>query len=284
MKTYFETQRRRGDKSGATPRHRAFTLVEMIVVIAVIALLAAFLLPVLGRVKQIAHRTECASNLRQWAIAFGSYVDDNDEYIPREGSTPDGRVQRENWAHVQASISRDVWYNALPDQLSQKPARNYASADAEIRAGFYKNRLFHCPSARFPTYAATDNAVYFSLTMNSKLIQEPISNDKATIKATAILRPAETVIFLDARVSDKEPKVHQFQLNTDLGQPSAFATRFAARHQTLGNLAFADGRVASHRGPEVVETRPGEKCGMAIYPGGPVFWRPDPLDNPNTLD
>ena len=284
MQTHFQTHTRPGDKSRATPRNRAFTLVEMIVVIAVIAILAAFLLPVLGRARQVARRTECASNLRQWAIAFNSYVEDNDQYIPREGCSRDGRVSRENWADVRNSISRDVWYNALPDQLGQTQAREYASPEPEIRAEFYKNRPFHCPSAKFPTHAATDNAVYFSLAMNSKLIQEPILNERASINVNTIVHPAETVIFLDARVSDKEAKVHHLQLNTDLGQPSAFATRFAARHQTLGNLAFADGRVMAYRGSEIVETRPGNACGLAIYPGGSVFWRPDPLDDPNTLD
>ena len=284
MKTCCQTQTRLGDKSRATTSNRAFTLVEMLIVIAVIAILAAFLLPALGRAKQSARRTECASNLKQWAVAFSLYVDDNDQFIPREGCSRDGRVSRENWANVRDSISRDAWYNALPDQLGQTPARKYASPEPEIRAEFYKNRLFHCPSAKFPTYAATDNAVYFSLTMNSKLIQEPISNDRASIEFNTILRPAETVIFLDARVSEREAKVDPLQLNTDLGQPSAFASRFAARHQRFGNLGFADGHVTPHRGPEVVETRPEKKCGLAIYPGGSVFWRPDPLDDPNTLD
>ena len=285
MKTCCQTHIRLGDKSRATASNRAFTLVEMLVVIAVIAILAALVLPVLGRAKQSARRVECANNVKQWALAFNSYVDDNDQYIPREGCGSEGRVWRENWANVGDAKSRDAWYNSLPLQLGQTPARKYVSDKPEVRAEFYKNRLFHCPSAKFPTYAATDNDVYFSLAMNSKLIQEPISNDRASIKADTILRPSETVIFLDARVSDREAKIHHLQLNTDLGQPSAFATRFAARHQTFGNLGFADAHVAPHRGTEIVETRPTKApCGMAIYPGGSVFWRPDPLDDPNTLD
>jgi len=284
MKTYLQTHPRLPVKPGATSANQAFTLVEMLIVIAVIAILAAIILPVLGRAKESARRTACASNLKQWAFAFHCYVEDNEQYIPREGYGNDGRVRRENWANVRDADSRDAWYNSLPDQVRQTPARKYASPEPEIRGDFYKNRLFHCPSAKFPTYAATDNDVYFSLAMNSKLIQEPISNDRASIKANTILRPAETVIFLDARVSDREGKIHHLQLNTDLGQPSAFATRYAARHQTFGNLAFADAHVTPHRGSEIVETRPGNACGLAIFPGGAVYWRPDPLDDPNILD
>jgi prepilin-type N-terminal cleavage/methylation domain-containing protein/prepilin-type processing-associated H-X9-DG protein len=284
MKTRFETLMGLANKQPAICKNRGFTLVEMLVVIAVIAILAAFLLPVLARAKEKARRIQCANNLRQWAFAFSCYVEDNDQYTPREGWGRDGRVRRENWANIRDSISRDVWYNSLPDQLNQAPARKYASPEPQIRAEFYRDRLFHCPSARFPTYAETDTDVYFSLTMNSKLIQEPILNERASINVNTIVHPAETVIFLDARVSDREAKIHHLQLNTDLGQPSAFATRYAARHQRFGNLAFADAHVTPHRGSEIVETRPGNACGLAIFPGGAVYWRPDPLDDPNILD
>jgi len=59
-----------------------FTLVELLVVIAVIAMLMAILLPALRKGKQLARRIRCGSNLRQLAIGWGLYLGDNDGYFP----------------------------------------------------------------------------------------------------------------------------------------------------------------------------------------------------------
>src|SRR5688572_7186594 len=79
---------------------RGFTLLELLVVIAIVAVLAAIILPVLGRAKEKARAVQCLSNIKQWGTAMIVYADENEDYIPREGFRRDGQVRRDNWAHV----------------------------------------------------------------------------------------------------------------------------------------------------------------------------------------
>ena len=61
---------------------RAFTLLELLVVIAVIGALAALLLPVFGRVQESGRATVCLSNLHQIGVALQLYVQDNRNRLP----------------------------------------------------------------------------------------------------------------------------------------------------------------------------------------------------------
>jgi len=62
-------------------KQKGFTLIELLVVIAIIALLMAILMPALNRVKKQAKSVACQTNLRQWALIFSIYMDENDGYF-----------------------------------------------------------------------------------------------------------------------------------------------------------------------------------------------------------
>jgi len=63
-------------------RSPGFTLIEFLVVIAIIALLAAMMLPALARAKVKAQMIACVNNLRQIGVATGLYVEDNESRYP----------------------------------------------------------------------------------------------------------------------------------------------------------------------------------------------------------
>lgn len=103
-----------------------FTLIELLVVIAIISLLAAILFPVFGRVRQLAHRNTCASNMRQLGLGMLQYSQDYDETYPKAFA-----YSNKFYGNAEA------WDTQIQPYLGQKVA--------------YLNRaaLFQCPDDQF---------------------------------------------------------------------------------------------------------------------------------------
>jgi prepilin-type N-terminal cleavage/methylation domain-containing protein/prepilin-type processing-associated H-X9-DG protein len=92
----------------------AFTLVELMVVLAIIVVLAALLLPVFSRTRDKARAIQCLGNLRQWGIALHLFTVSNDDFLPGEGKPTPLESDLRNPAYK-------AWYIELPAQMRLPP-------------------------------------------------------------------------------------------------------------------------------------------------------------------
>ena len=197
--------------------NRAFTLIELLLVMAVTGVLAAMLLPALARAKEKSRATQCLANLRQWGLAYRLYADDHDDFLPRRGQG----------VQVLTQIGRpEDWFNALPVYFGltsfQLMVTNRATPSAHSQS------VFICPAAKTP-----GGTYFLPYGMNMNL--SPWNLPLAT-RFGSVVQPVCVVEMADA----PGPYASTY--------PSTRPYSIVARHAGRINLLFLAGEVQSFAG------------------------------------
>lgn len=144
----------------------AFTLVELLVVIAIIGVLAALLMPALGRAKEEARATACLGNLHQIGLALQIYVQENHNKLPvmYDAPTTNATINQVLLAQLGntnvlccPSDFPQLVTNAVYETLFESTGSSYSwnsllnGEDADhlvVLASDFNPRTFRCPTTR----------------------------------------------------------------------------------------------------------------------------------------
>ena len=234
----------------------AFTLVELLVVVAIIAILAALLLPVLGRSKNKAVTTACGNNLRQLQKAWLLYVTDHEDRLPPSISVNSRNVEG-SW--VLGNAKEDV-------------------ATTNIEAGIifqYTGRsvgIYRCPADKstLDSYPGVHRKRSYTLNgwLNSKLSSghNGLSFDfydylaaRHLYSQIQIPGPSSVFVFveehdlsiedglwLNSQTNPQDEMQRDGIIHDPPGVSDAWAKLPSDRHSQGANLSFADGHWEFH--------------------------------------
>jgi prepilin-type N-terminal cleavage/methylation domain-containing protein len=166
---------------------RGLTLIELLVCIAVIAVLLGILLPTLTRARSVANRSLCASNRRQIGIGWALYIQDNNDRLPRSEELP-------TWKYGGVEF---IGPARLPILAQSRPINAYM--DEAVDEASQVSRLFQCPAdvgvfprgstqAGRPGASILDNGTCFNTFGNSYRANELLL-DASLLRNVAVPRP-----------------------------------------------------------------------------------------------
>lgn len=215
-------------------KEKNFTLIELLIVIAIIAILVGLLLPLLNSVKGKARQTFCGSNARQIQLAYNSYSMAHDDIllIPRASEGSATIVNRGFDSPPGA-----VWVYYLKEELNMPDLTADGGSWSAIPVA-YQKKVLTCPGSK-----QVANCLYhINYSMPNYGVGGEIAyGGKPPMKATDLRSPSSKVSFSEAMDSAYlDPAVPKFCFYQNLPESLDYT-----RHCLAVNVAMFDGHVES---------------------------------------
>lgn len=217
----------------------AFTLVEMLVVISIIALLAAIAMPAYSSIMARSRGAACLSNMRQLSAAMLAFSSENDGFLPRGNMNTDG----------QSSAGRE-WYKAIYTYI---PTANNKMSGKQV------NKVFLCPAEKQPpgrTNTCCQYTASFALEAGNSSTAATGTSGNGPRALAAIDYPSRTIMLADGTIGNTSYAYSTESASTwnavrkDIsGTSPTNATKISFRHSASGamNVAYVDGHVGTIR-------------------------------------
>jgi prepilin-type N-terminal cleavage/methylation domain-containing protein/prepilin-type processing-associated H-X9-DG protein len=239
----------RSDTSHSQVTHfLGFTLIEMLVVVAVISILATLLLPTLSRARDGARIVHCKNNQHQLVMGMFMYSEDNDDWLPLPGFCHNHPA---NWVYRELDANKNVLTNGRPIHAESGSIFSYVTSQRRVLP-FDPNNKSSFPIYRCPDTGSAGDATRVTYSMNVFVQGDTAKHDPdvepASTARSAVANPDQKVLLVD-----DDPKgvvVGTFIAvnfkSSILGKVSTYHDRpFEFPHNDRGNIVFMDGHIAT---------------------------------------